>query len=146
MKRIQRVEHVPYSPQQMFDLVNDVAQYPSFLPWCASTHIAQQSPLHMEATLHISKGPLRKAFTTLNRLIPNERIEMRLKQGPFKHLEGIWHFEPQLAGTKVSFEVCFEFQNPFLGVTLGPVFAQIAQSMVQAFSQRAAKVYCNAIA
>ncbi len=143
MKKIQRYEFVPYTPQQMFDLVNDVAKYPQFLPWCQKTHIADQSDNHMEASMHISKGPLHKAFTTLNRLIPHQRIEMRLKQGPFKHLEGIWQFEALDQGTKVSFALSFEFQNPLLAMTLGPLFHQIAQSMVAAFSKRATQVYAN---
>ncbi len=143
MRVVQRVEIVPFTPQQMFDLVNDVAKYPLFLPWCQKTHISEQSDSHMEAAVQISKGPLKKAFTTINRLIPHERIEMRLKQGPFKHLEGIWQFEALTSGTKVSFHLSFEFQNPLLAMTLGPLFTQIAQSMVNAFTARAQQVYTN---
>lgn len=143
MKKIQRSALVPFTPQQMFDLVNDVAKYPLFLPWCHKAEIGTQSDEHMEASLHISKGPINKAFTTLNRLIPHQRIEMRLKQGPFKHLEGIWQFERLNELTQVSFNLSFEFQNPLLAMTLGPVFQHIAQSMVQAFTARANEVYAS---
>ncbi len=125
----------------MFDLVNDVEQYPQFLPWCANAHIASQSQAHMEATVHIAKGLWRKAFTTLNSLVPYESIEMRLRQGPFRHLEGIWQFQSFPTGCQVSFKLSFEFSNPLLAITLGPVFNQVAQSLVSAFTNRAHKVY-----
>ncbi len=141
MTIIQRSAFVPYSAKQMFDLVNDVEQYPQFLPWCANAHIVSQSPDDMEATVHIAKGLWRKAFTTLNRLVPNERIEMRLRQGPFLHLEGTWQFQSLPTGCQVSFKLAFEFSNPLLAITLGPVFNQVAQSLVSAFTHRAIQVY-----
>ncbi len=138
---IQRSAFVPYSAKQMFDLVNDVEQYPQFLPWCANAHIASQTEDQMEATVHIAKGLWRKAFTTLNNLVPHERIEMKLRQGPFRHLEGVWQFQHISTGCNVSFKLSFEFSNPLLAITLGPVFNQVAQSLVSAFTQRAHQVY-----
>ncbi|MBS0289369.1 MAG: type II toxin-antitoxin system RatA family toxin [Proteobacteria bacterium] len=146
MTVIYRVAVVPFSAQQMFDLVNDVAQYPQFLPWCADAQIAHQTQTHMEASLCIQRGLLSKTFTTLNRLIPHERIEMRLRQGPFKHLEGVWQFQNLANGTQVSFHLSFEFINPLFSITLGPIFNQVAQSLVQAFTQRANQVYVHASA
>lgn len=143
MTIIQKSAIVPFSVEQMFDLVNDVACYPDFLPWCSHTHIAEQSTHHMEASMHIVKGPLSKAFTTLNRLTPHERIEMQLKKGPFKQLQGIWQFEPHAGGSRVTFELTFEFDNPLIAFTAGPVFKQVAQSLVQAFTLRAQEIYAK---
>ena len=145
MTTIYRTAIVPFSVQQMYDLVNDIEQYPHFLPWCADAQIASQSQDHMEATVHIAKGPWRKVFTTINRLVPHERIEMRLRQGPFRHLEGEWQFQTSAQGSTVSFKLSFEFSNPLLAITLGPVFNQVAQSLVQAFTQRARQVYVKQI-
>ncbi len=141
---ISRCAKVPFSPQQMFDLVNNVAEYPQFLPWCAKTQVESQSENHMQASVHIVKGPISKAFSTINTLIPHERIEMRLKQGPFKHLEGVWSFEGLAQGCKVSFHLNFEFQNTLLALTMGPLFNQIAQTLLQAFTTRAHHVYTEA--
>ncbi|MBS0286270.1 MAG: type II toxin-antitoxin system RatA family toxin [Proteobacteria bacterium] len=143
MTIIHKSARVPFSAQQMFDLVNDVASYPHFLPWCSRTHIAEQSAHHMEASMHISKGPLSKAFTTINRLTPYERIDMHLKKGPFKQLKGIWQFETLENGSKVSFQLTFEFNNPVLAFTAGPIFNQVANSLVEAFTLRAHEIYAN---
>src|SRR5690242_9819401 len=93
MTSIQRSAFVPFSPAAMFDLVNNIEQYPLFLPWCSNAQVLTQSRQEIQATLEISKGGFRQAFTTANQLIPNERIEMRLIAGPFSKFSGVWTFQ-----------------------------------------------------
>lgn len=142
MTTISKNALVPYSATEMFDLVNDIESYDHFLPWCRSSEVLSQSEDEIRATIEIAHGSLHKAFTTRNRLQKNKMIEMRLEQGPFKHLEGFWRFD--MLGEracKVSLDLDFEFSNKLIGMAMGPIFSQIANSLVDAFSKRAVEVY-----
>ena len=142
MTVIQRQALVPYNPAQMFALVNDIDAYPKFLQWCSGAEVLSRTESLVEASLHISHSGLNKAFTTRNTLQADQRIEMTLVEGPFKKLHGIWLFEPLgEKGCKVSLNLEFEFSNKLLGMTLGPVFSKIANTLVDAFTQRASRVY-----
>jgi ribosome-associated toxin RatA of RatAB toxin-antitoxin module len=140
--RIQRSAQVPFSASRMFDLVADIESYPSFLPWCRGAHVVPHGDCEVEATLEIAKGPLRKSFTTRNRLHPGRRIDLQLVAGPFRHLEGHWVFEDLGdSGARVSLELDFDVGGALLRRTLGPVFNEIAGTMVDAFCRRARSVY-----
>ncbi|HHJ12508.1 MAG TPA: type II toxin-antitoxin system RatA family toxin [Chromatiales bacterium] len=143
MTHIHRHAIVPYSPAQMFALVDDVRAYPEFLPWCGSARELHRDEDEGEAAVEIAKGSVRKTFTTRNRLQKDKMIEMRLVSGPFKHLEGFWRFEPLGEGQacKVSLDLDFEFANRLLSMAIGPVFNAIANSLVDAFVKRARAVY-----
>lgn len=142
MPTIQRSSVVAYSPQQMYELVHDVERYPEFLPWCQSTQVHSRTEHEQVASISMSKGPLRQTFTTRNPLIPGEQLEVHLVKGPFKKLQGCWRFEPAgQGGCKVSLSLEFEFSNRLLAATIGPVFAQITRSMMDAFIKRARSVY-----
>ncbi|MBB71026.1 MAG: ubiquinone-binding protein [Legionellales bacterium] len=139
---INRKAVVPYTAQQMYNLVNDIPSYPEFLPWCESSEILSATDDEIRATLVLSKGGLQKAFTTCNRLQKDKMIEVRLVSGPFHHLEGFWRFENiDGGGSKVSLDMEFEFSNRILSMMLGPIFNQIANSFVEVFSERAKVVY-----
>ena len=126
----------------MFALVADVASYPQFLPWCRRATVHRADAHEMEATLEIAKGPLRKAFTTRNQLYPEHCIEIRLVEGPFRHLDGRWRFEDLGAdGSRVSLTMNFEVAGGLIRRTLSPVFAEIANTLVDAFCRRAHGVY-----
>lgn len=133
---------LPYSAAEMYALVNDIASYPEFLPWCKSSTIISANEDEIKACLDLSRSGINKSFTTCNRLQKNKMIEMRLVNGPFRHLEGFWRFE-KLSETacKVMFDMEFEFSSKILGMTVGPVFSQITSSLVDAFSGRAVEVY-----
>jgi len=126
----------------MYALVNDIESYADFLPWCSQSTILEQTDDEIKARLNIAYGSLNKSFTTLNKLTPNIKMEMLLVDGPFKHLQGAWQFT-QLGddGCKVSLELEFEFKNKLISMTMGPVFSQIANTLVDSFSERAHKVY-----
>jgi ribosome-associated toxin RatA of RatAB toxin-antitoxin module len=139
---INKTALVPYSAGEMYALVNDIESYASFLPWCRSSELLSQNEDEIRATLEIAHGSLRKSFTTCNRLQHNKMVEMRLEKGPFQHLEGFWRFDPlDERACKVSLDLEFEFSNKLVGMAMGPLFSQIANSLVDAFSRRAVEVY-----
>lgn len=142
MTTISRSALVPYTPAQMYELVDDVASYPQFLPWCRDAKVLARDEDEVRATLDIAYGGLHKSFTTLNRLQHNKMIEIRLVSGPFKRLEGFWRFDGLGEdGSKVSLDLEFEFSGRLLSMTFGPVFGQIANSMLDAFVRRAESVH-----
>lgn len=142
MRKIQKSALVPYTVAQMFALVDDIASYADFLPWCSKSEVMARSIDIVEAELTISYGQLNKTFTTRNINTPDTSIEMQLIEGPFKHLNGHWEFVMLgNEGCKVSLNLSFEFSNKLLDMTIGPVFSQIANSLVDAFTERAGKVY-----
>lgn len=142
MPRIQRSAVVPYSTQQMFDLVNDVEAYPRFLPWCRSARELSSGEDWIRARIEMAKGALHRSFTTRNTLEHGRRIRIRLEDGPFSRLEGDWHFEPAGgSGCRVSLDLEFDFASRMLGAVVGPVFNQIASSLVDSFCRRAHQVY-----
>ena len=142
MPSVSRHALVAYSAAEMFALVDDIESYPQFLPWCRSTRIISRSDDEVRATLEMAKGALSKSFSTCNRLQANKMIEIRLLDGPFRHLEGFWRFEPLAdEACKVSLDLEFEFSSRLLQMTVGPLFSQIADTMVDAFCKRARQVY-----
>ena len=126
----------------MFGLVADIERYPRFLPWCRSATVHARTPSAVTASLEIARGPLRKSFTTRNRMLEPERIDIELLDGPFSRLDGYWSFDAKAArGCKVEFEMRFEISNRVLARVLTPMFEEIAKTMVDAFHGRARQVY-----
>lgn len=142
VKKVSKHALVPYSASQMYALVNDVESYADFLPWCDKSVILEQTDQAIKASLNIAYGSLNKSFTTLNKLTPETKVEMQLVEGPFKKLHGEWLFT-QLGedGCKISLDLEFEFKSKLISMTLGPVFSQIANTLIDSFSERANKVY-----
>ena len=145
MAHINRSALVPYSPEQMYRLVDNIPQYPQFLPWCRTAVEHERDGDQVKASIEIAKGAVNKRFTTLNRLQANKIIEMRLVDGPFKHLQGFWRFDELMAGKcKVSLDLDFEFSNKILSIAVGPIFNQVANTLVDSFVGRARNVYGKA--
>lgn len=133
---------VAYTPAEMFGLVSDIETYPQFLPWCSGARVLWRDGDELKACIEMAKGTLQKSFTTHNRQQLNKMIEMRLIDGPFKRLEGYWRFDPLGdRACKVSLDMEFEFATRMLDLVVGPVFSQIANTLVDAFQQRAVQVY-----
>ena len=142
MAHISRHALVPYSPAQMFALVDDINTYPQFLPWCRSAQEFSRDEDHVKASIEIAKGAVNKSFTTMNRMQSNKIIEMSLVDGPLKHLHGFWRFDELKPGAcKVSLDLDFEFSNKLVSLAVGPVFNQVANTLVDSFVQRARAVY-----
>ena len=142
MTSIHKSALVPYTPAEMFALVDDIESYPRFLPWCGDAKVLSRSDDEVRACITIARGAVNKTFTTCNRNQPGKMIEMRLEEGPFSRLEGFWRFDPLgEEGCRVSLDLEFEFASRMLGLVIGPVFSQIADSLVDAFHKRAVDVY-----
>lgn len=142
MRSVKRSAIVPYKAQQMFGLVDDVAAYPEFLPWCHSAEVHSRSDEVVEATLELQKGAISKKFTTRNSRREFEAIDLALVGGPFKHLRGGWRFNDLGdAGSKVSLDLEFEFESRLTDMVFGTFFEEICNSLVDAFSRRAAGVF-----
>ena len=128
----------------MFDLVNDIDSYPQFLPWCRHAEIDEVGQDWVLATIHIAKAGVHQSFTTRNRLVRPERIELELVKGPFSHLYGVWRFQPLSAqACKVSFELEFLFSNLVLEKVVGPVFNHIVNTLLDAFVKQADARYAQ---
>ena len=142
LQTVTKSAHVPYAASDMFSLVADVEKYPGFLPWCRGARVRAPGEDTVEASLEIGRGPIRKTFTTRNVMTPDSRIDMELVDGPFKHLQGCWRFLALPgSGCRVELELEFELANALLRRTLGPLFSEIADSMVDAFCLRAKELY-----
>ena len=139
---IQRSALLPYPAQALYDLVNDVAKYPEFLPWCSSAEILESTEVLMRARLGVAKGGLSQHFVTCNTLVPGQSIEMNLEEGPFTKLHGVWVFKPLgEKACKISLDMTFDYAGAIVKATLGPLFNQAANTLVDAFCQRAKHLY-----
>ncbi|MFK8053333.1 MAG: type II toxin-antitoxin system RatA family toxin [Woeseiaceae bacterium] len=142
MRRVRRTALVPFSAEQMFDLVDDVSTYPEFLPWCSDAVEHERDEAQVRATLELSKSGVSKRFTTRNIRARGEQLEMQLLDGPFSHLHGVWKFESLgEQGSKVSLNIDFEFENMMVGMMFGGFFEQTCNSLVDAFIRRAEDVF-----
>lgn len=142
MAIIKREAIVIYSPAQMFGLVDDIESYPQFLPWCGQSVVHGRTEDEVKASLTLTWKGMQKSFTTLNRLQKDKMIELRLLDGPFHHLEGFWRFEEHAGtGCKVSLDMEFEFAGKIISMMFGPMFSQVANSLVDAFCKRAQDLY-----
>lgn len=141
MSHIQRSALVPFSAQQMFDLVNDVEAYPRRFDWCDSARIVERGDDYLIAALDVGLGAFKASFTTKNTLKPPSRIGMSLVDGPFQALSGGWVFH-QLGkdGCKVSLVLEFEMLG-FMGAALAIGFQGLADRMVDDFVREARVVY-----
>ena len=142
MKRIARSAIVEHSAAEMYALVEDIAAYPRFLPWCSAAEVHERSRQATRATLTVGVGSFSHSFTTRNTNLPGEAIDMRLEQGPFRRFHGEWRFVPLGPhACRIEFSLQYEFSSRTLGRLLGPLFDGIADSMVEAFVRRAAEVH-----
>lgn len=139
---IQRSALLPYSAAAMYNLINDVANYPEFLPWCSASEVLEVNEDFMRAGLMIAKGHLSQRFVTKNTLVPDQSISMTLEEGPFSQLQGTWEFKALgEKACKISLDLEFDYAGPIIKATLGPLFTQATNTMVDAFCQRAKELY-----
>lgn len=137
---------LPYTAQQMYDLVADVESYPQFLPWCAAARIRSTEDTSdatvMLADLVISFRVFRERFGSRVTLRPQEKkIDTEYLDGPFRHMVSNWAFRDVEGGCEVFFHVDFEFRNAMLRSIIGVVFNDAMQRIVRAFERRAAQLY-----
>jgi ribosome-associated toxin RatA of RatAB toxin-antitoxin module len=142
MRSVNRSALVPYRASEMIDLVDDVNCYAEFLPWCNYSEVLKREGNMAEATLELHKGAVSKTFTTRNTRHGDEAIDIALLGGPFRHLSGGWRFQPLGEdGSKVTLELHFAFENRMMDMLFGAFFEETCNSLVDAFTRRAAEVY-----
>ena len=139
-------KRLPYSADQMYDLVADVANYPKFLPWTAAARIRSTTDkgdhTEMLADLVVSFKVFREKFGSRVVLWPTDKkIDTAYIDGPFRYLESTWTFTDTDGGCDVHFDVDFEFRNTLLQGAAGMFFNQAMQQIVRAFERRAAELY-----
>lgn len=132
---------VPYTPEQLFELVADVDKYPRFLPWCVASRVRSRAETQLVADLTIGFGPFRESFTSRVTLDRPSRVTVKYENGPFRYLNNQWDFAPHGSGTEVAFFVDFEFRSRILQAAIGVVFNEAVRRMVNAFLKRARDVY-----
>lgn len=138
---------MPYSAQQMYDLVADVRSYPEFLPWCSGIRFRGERVVDglttIDSDMIISFKVFREKFGTRVTLRPSEpRIDVEYLDGPFRYLNNHWYFKdlPE-GGCEVDFFVDFEFKSAVLQTIIGVVFNEAMLRIVRAFEARAEDLY-----
>jgi len=132
---------LPYTPEQMFDLVADVGKYPEFLPWCVGAKVRSRTEDLLVADLTIGFKIFRESFTSRVDLDRPRMVQVKYENGPFRYLNNQWSFEPNPKGCEVKFFVDFEFKSRLLQAAIGVVFNEAVRLMVNSFLKRARDVY-----
>lgn len=142
MALVEKSVLLTFSAEQMFVLVDNVADYPKFLPWCDGTSVTVIDDSKVKATVDINYHHVKQSFTTENVRLAPQRIDISLINGPFERLDGSWHFIALApSACKIEFRLNYEFSNKLLEKVVGPVFHYIASTFVEAFIKRAEDIY-----
>ncbi len=142
MAQVEKTVLVPYSAAQMYELVDAPERYPEFLPWCGGADLKSRDAATTVATLHIDYHGLKQHFTTRNSKTFPTLMEIELVDGPFSHLEGVWHFIPLAEDAcKIEFKLHYAFSSHLLEKVIAPVFSHIANTFVDTFVKRAENIY-----
>jgi ribosome-associated toxin RatA of RatAB toxin-antitoxin module len=133
---------VNHSAEKMFHLVDQVEDYPTFLPWCGGSRVLERSDEITRASIHIQYRGVDQSFSTQNNKKYPSRIDLKLIDGPFKVLEGYWVFTPiHDDACSIDFHLHYEFSNFILDKLISPIFIQIANTFVDGFVTQADKIY-----
>ncbi|MEQ8955225.1 MAG: type II toxin-antitoxin system RatA family toxin [Gammaproteobacteria bacterium] len=142
MHHINRSALVPYSAQQMFDLVNDIESYPQFMPGCKSARVLERSGQELLGELVLSRAGISQRLVTRNQLLEPASVTMQLEEGAFSSFVACWKFVDLLdQGCKTSLDMEFEFSSRLLDLAARALFHDTANSMVDTVVARAAKIY-----
>jgi Oligoketide cyclase/lipid transport protein len=150
MPKYETIRRVNHTPEQMFDLVAAVEQYPEFLPWCEGLTVRSRKVRDgvtiLIADMTVGYKALRETFTSQVVLKPAERvIDVRYIDGPFKYLQNRWRFEPAGEGqTDIHFFIDYEFKSRMLGMLMGAMFDRAFKMFAEAFESRADAIYGKA--
>lgn len=142
MVTIERSALVNFSAQQMYALVDDIEQYPQFMQGCIAAEVLSRTETEVTGRLTLGKAGLKYSFTTCNRLMPNEAMEMSLVEGPFSSFGATWRFlalKPDAC--KVSLHMSFEWSVGLLGSAMEKLFQYSANSLVDELVNRAHELY-----
>ena len=139
---VKRTALVTYTPQQMFDLVVDVERYCEFLPWVKGAQVHEKTERALQASITMERAGVRQTFTTRNEMDRPNWMSLKLVEGPFRTLDGLWTFTPiGTAGTKVVLDMKFDFANPIASMLFGRAFEHSIGELIDAFVARAKQAY-----
>ena len=141
MPGIRELRRLPYSAEQMFDLVADVGRYQEFLPWVVGTRVRSDSATEMVADMLVGFNALREKFTSRVEKERARRINVHYLDGPLRDLDNTWLFRPTDEGCEVDFAVSFTFRNAVFEALAGQYFDRAFRKMVGAFETRADQLY-----
>ena len=141
MPRHSETRFLPYSPEQLFDLVADVARYDEFLPWVVAVRVRSSSDIETVADLVVGFNAFKERFTSKVVKDKPDRIVVDYVEGPLKYLHNEWRFVPAPGGTDVGFSVDFAFKSRIFEALAGQMFDRALRRMISAFEQRAAALY-----
>ena len=132
---------MPYSQEALFKLINQVENYPNFMPFCTKATILEKNEKQLLASITLQKGPLKETFTTKNDLFPCEKMVLHLVDGPFKHLSGSWVFEEKSnLATLVTLNLDYEFKSLIASAVFGSLFKKASHDLIESFHHYAKKV------
>jgi coenzyme Q-binding protein COQ10 len=142
MPGVRETRRLPYSAEQMFDLVADVARYPEFLPWVVATRVRSDDGTELLADMLVGFKALREKFTSRVLKARPERLEVIYIDGPMRDLDNVWHFRPLPdGGCEIDFSVEFSFKNKMFEMLAGQYFDRAFRKLVTAFETRADELY-----
>ncbi len=141
MPRHSETRRLPYTPEQMFDLVADVERYPDFIPWVTAVRVRSDSQTEMVADLIVGFKGLRETFTSKVGKTRPTTIHVDYLDGPLKYLRNDWTFRPDGSGCQVDFSVDFEFKSRMFEMLAGQMFGAALRKMIGAFEARAIVLY-----
>ena len=142
MAALERSALVPFSAERMFALVNDVRRYPEFVPWCAGAEVLAETDALIEASLRLKRGGVEHRFTTRNTLTPFTAMRLELVDGPFTTFTGDWTFKALGEDAcKIGLTLTFQYRGRLATAALGALLSSSADTLVEAFCQRAKALY-----
>ncbi len=142
MPRHHETRELPYSAEQMFALVTDIARYPEFLPWIVALRVRSDSESEAIADMIVGFKGLRESFSCRVEKRRSSHVAVHYIDGPMRHLDNEWHFTPiEGGGCRVDFMVDFSFRNRLFETLAGQMFDKALRRMIAAFEERAAALY-----
>lgn len=145
MLNISKSVITPFTPAQMYALVSDIENYKNYLPWCPSSQVLKRDGNKITGRVDISYLKVKAHFTTENINCENQRIDLSLVDGPFKHLKGHWLFTPLgTTGCKIEFKLNYAFSNFIIQKVIGTVFEMVIKNIVDSFVKKAHEIYRKA--
>ncbi len=142
MSTVSKNALVSYSAMEMYELINDIDSYADFLPGCTASKIIEKKDHEVIGELTLLNKGGEQSFTTQNHLEVGKKITIKLLDGPFKRLQGVWQFQSLAENAcKVSLDMEFEFDNKLMAFAFKPVFNKVINNLMDSFIQRAVEVY-----
>jgi coenzyme Q-binding protein COQ10 len=133
---------LPYTPEQMYGLVTDVARYPEFLPWVSAIRVRSNSDTEMVADMIVGFKAIKETFTSQVEKVAHSKVHVNYLDGPLKYLRNDWGFRADgNGGCAVDFAVDFEFKNRLFEAIAGQFFEKALRKMTDAFEARANTLY-----